>query len=173
VRGPEAEALAGRVVHLKLDLLQSGRCEGGKVQLTRQEAAQSAVGILDAALLPRRVRVAEVAVDAVAPGQLSIGQELRAAIEGDGLACRGGQRPQGFTDGAEVDIWTLDGTARYPSLEAWVRTDVKGWTLADLIDEVQYQMLLREAAMELSHYVQADGEVVFLSPAHIAIATKP
>ena len=74
---------------------------------------------------------------------------------------------------AEVDVRTLDGTARYPSLEAWVRTDVKGWTLADLIDEAQYQTLLREAAMELSPYVQSDGTVVFPSPAHIAIATKP
>ena len=29
------------------------------------------------------------------------------------------------------------GTARFPSIESWVRTDVKGWTLADLIDAGQ------------------------------------
>jgi hypothetical protein len=59
LRGPEAEAFAGRGVHLALDLLQTGRCEGGKVELTRQEAAQPAVGVLDAAFLPWRVRIAE------------------------------------------------------------------------------------------------------------------
>src|SRR5215208_5266147 len=101
LRGLEAEAFAGRGVHLALDLLQAGGGEGGKVELARQEAAQSSVGILDAAFLPGRVRVAEVGVDAVAPGQLGIAQELRAAVEGDSLACRGGQRLQGFADGAE------------------------------------------------------------------------
>jgi hypothetical protein len=59
LRGPEAEAFAGRGVHLALDLLQAGRGEGGKIELTRQEAAQPAVGVLDAAFLPGRVRVTE------------------------------------------------------------------------------------------------------------------
>jgi hypothetical protein len=27
----------------------------------------------------------------------------------------------------------------------WVRTEVKGWTLAELIDEGQYRLLLHEA----------------------------
>jgi ubiquinone/menaquinone biosynthesis C-methylase UbiE len=71
-----------------------------------------------------------------------------------------------------VAIRTSDGTARFPSLEAWVRTDVKGWTLADLIDDVQYRTLLREAEGELGPYVGRDGAVAFRSPAHIATATK-
>jgi hypothetical protein len=32
-------------------------------------------------------------------------------------------------------IQTPHGTARFPSIESWVHTDVKGWTLADLIDD--------------------------------------
>jgi hypothetical protein len=59
LRRPEAEAFAGRIVHLALDLVQAGRGKGGEVELARQEAAQPAVRVLDAALLPRRVRVAE------------------------------------------------------------------------------------------------------------------
>jgi hypothetical protein len=72
-----------------------------------------------------------------------------------------------------VEIRTPDGTARFPSLEAWVRTDVKGWTLADLIDDAQYRTLLREAGRELSRYVGQDGRVAFRCPVHVATATRP
>src|SRR5215207_752576 len=98
---PEAKAFAGCGVHACLDLVQAGRGEGGEVELARQEAAQPAVGVLDAALLPRRVRVAEVTVDAAALGQLLIAEELRAAVEGDGLACGGWQLGQYLADGAD------------------------------------------------------------------------
>jgi SAM-dependent methyltransferase len=100
-----------------------------------------------------------------------IANEMRAPfVQGDPEELRSLFAQAGIPD---VEVRTLDGTARYPSLEAWVRTDVKGWTLADLIDDAQYRTLLEEAARELSPYVQADGTVVFRSPAHIATATKP
>ena len=66
-----------------------------------------------------------------------------------------------------------EGTARFPSIEAWVHTDVKGWTLADMIDDGQYRLLQREAPRALQHFVQPDGTVVFEAPAHILCATKP
>ena len=50
--------------------------------------------------------------------------------------------------------------------------DVKGWTLADLIDDAQYQALLKAAQREFRAYVQRDGTVSFPAPAHIATATK-
>ena len=59
------------------------------------------------------------------------------------------------------------GTARFPSIEAWVRTDVKGWTLADLIDDDQYALLQREAAVALRRYAKVDGIVIFDAPALI------
>jgi hypothetical protein len=74
---------------------------------------------------------------------------------------------------SRIGIHTFDSTARFPSVESWVHTDVKGWTLADLIDDAQYAGLRRAAETELSHYVQADGTVAFRSPAHIVIAAKP
>lgn len=67
---------------------------------------------------------------------------------------------------------TPAGTARFPSLEAWVHTDVKGWTLADMIDDGQYETLQREAQTALAHHVVADGTVAFAAPAHIVSATK-
>lgn len=67
---------------------------------------------------------------------------------------------------------TRDGMVHFPSIEAWAHTDVKGWTLADMIDDAQYEMLLGEALKELKHFVQSDGTVAFPSSAHIVTADK-
>jgi len=72
-----------------------------------------------------------------------------------------------------IEIRTADGTARFPSIESWVHTDVKGWTLADLIDNAQYGRLLRAAQEDLATYVRRDGTVAFGCAAHIVIAAKP
>jgi SAM-dependent methyltransferase len=74
---------------------------------------------------------------------------------------------------AGAEIRTRDGAARFPSIEAWVHTDVKGWTLADLIDDAQYDLLLSEAKRDLGEFAGDDGRVAFAAPAHIATATKP
>lgn len=73
----------------------------------------------------------------------------------------------------KIEIRTSDGTARFPSIESWVHTDVKGWTLADLIDDAQYGRLRQAAEAELTPYVQPDGTVAFRSPAHIVTAVMP
>ncbi len=76
-------------------------------------------------------------------------------------------------DGLEnIEIKTYTGTARFPSLESWMYTDVKGWTLAGMIDDVQFQALLKEAKNELSEFVNADGSVSFDAQAHILTASK-
>jgi SAM-dependent methyltransferase len=71
-----------------------------------------------------------------------------------------------------VEIRMADGTARFPSIEAWVHTDIKGWTLADKIDDAQYQKLLGEARTALRPYLAGDGTVAFRNPALIATAGK-
>ena len=73
-------------------------------------------------------------------------------------------------EGAAVQ--TQVGQARFPSLRDWVHTDVKGWTLADLIDDDQYALLQAEAQTALAGFVQADGRVEFDAPAHIVSAAK-
>jgi ubiquinone/menaquinone biosynthesis C-methylase UbiE len=69
-------------------------------------------------------------------------------------------------------IQTLDGNARYPSIEDWVYTDIKGWTLAGALDDGQFDLLLQRAKQAFQHLVQADGTVEFSSPAHIVSANK-
>ncbi len=71
---------------------------------------------------------------------------------------------------ADVEVKQLDGEARFPSIEAWVRTDIKGWTLRDLIDDEQYALLQTEASGELAAFARQDGQVRFSTPALAALA---
>ncbi len=72
----------------------------------------------------------------------------------------------------DVKIATIDGKARYPSIRDWMQADIRGWTLADEIDDAQFELLVSEAEKELAHLVVGDGSVEFSCPAHIATATK-
>jgi SAM-dependent methyltransferase len=72
----------------------------------------------------------------------------------------------------DAKISTQDGTARFPSIESWIYTDIKGWTLADMIDDAQYDRLLEEAQRVLKAFAGADGTVTFGLSAHIVTATK-
>jgi ubiquinone/menaquinone biosynthesis C-methylase UbiE len=79
-----------------------------------------------------------------------------------------------FTDAgvSNVQVKTHEGTACFPSISSWIYTDVRGWTLAEMIDDAQYQLLLKEAESELQRFVTPEGTVAFRSPAHIVTATK-
>ncbi len=73
-------------------------------------------------------------------------------------------------DGAR--IVTRTGTARFASIRDWVRTDVRGWTLADFIDDAGVEALTLRAEETLERFVARDGAAEFPAPAHIAIWTK-
>jgi SAM-dependent methyltransferase len=73
---------------------------------------------------------------------------------------------------SNVAVTTYEGTARFPSIESWIYTDIKGWTLADRLDEAQYQQLLAEAKRRLHRYVNSDSTVSFGMPAHIVSAVR-
>lgn len=72
--------------------------------------------------------------------------------------------------GAQVD--TIVGKARFPSIRSWVYTDIKGWTLADMIDDDQFEALAKEAEEALQQFVTPSGSVEFRSPAHIVSGRK-
>jgi SAM-dependent methyltransferase len=52
------------------------------------------------------------------------------------------------------------GVARFESVEAWLHTEIRGWTLADTIDDRGFATLLDAAHEQLSDLV-ADGQVAF------------
>lgn len=66
-----------------------------------------------------------------------------------------------------VSVTTQPGKARFASIESWLYTDIKGWTLANVIDEEGYKTLQSEAPKYLSQFVQTNGAVEFDAPAHL------
>jgi ubiquinone/menaquinone biosynthesis C-methylase UbiE len=73
----------------------------------------------------------------------------------------------------DITVRTITGRARFESVEAWIYTDIKGWTLADVIDDEGYELLRIEAPQRLSRFVLEDGSVAFDAPAHIATTAAP
>jgi SAM-dependent methyltransferase len=71
----------------------------------------------------------------------------------------------------EVDVATRVEAARFPSIDDWVHTDVRGWTLADMLSDGQYQQLREAAHDRLAEFVQPDGAVRFATPAHVVTAS--
>lgn len=69
-------------------------------------------------------------------------------------------------------INTVQAMARFPSLRLWVYTEVKGWTMNDMVNNQQFEELLSKAETALCSYVNSDGTVSFPMPAHIVAATK-
>jgi hypothetical protein len=58
-------------------------------------------------------------------------------------------------------IETHAGRARFPTLESWVTTDVRAWTLVELISGDQLAELLAEAPRALAQFRTRDGAVDF------------
>jgi SAM-dependent methyltransferase len=59
----------------------------------------------------------------------------------------------------------ITGTARFASIADWVHTDVRGWTLADLVDDGGEAALVARAERELASFILPDGSVAFPAPA--------
>lgn len=57
----------------------------------------------------------------------------------------------------EAAITTHHGMARFDSLTSWLATEVRGWTLAELIDEDGLRTLVRHGEDELREFVHGDG----------------
>ncbi len=101
------------------------------------------------------------------------GPAAAAAVEapfalGDVAALRARFADAGLPD---VRIETVTGAARFPSIESWMHTEIRGWTLADRIDDAQFAALLAAAHTELQPFCRPDGRVAFAMPAHIVSAT--
>ncbi len=71
----------------------------------------------------------------------------------------------------EVEVQHRMGRAHFTSLDEWLYTDIRGWTLSDAVDDDQFECLRRAAHTRLSIFVDADGSVGFSAPALIATAT--
>lgn len=68
----------------------------------------------------------------------------------------------------DVVVRRHEGQARFASLEQWLHTDIRGWTLADNVDDEQFRRLLDLARVRLNRFVGPDGQVRFAAPALLA-----
>lgn len=91
-------------------------------------------------------------------------------VLGEKDALRSVLRDGGWED---ATVTTEIGTARFASIFEWVRMDVRGWTLADMIDDEQFSALVAAAERELAVFAGPDGSVAFPAPAHIITWTRP
>jgi hypothetical protein len=73
---------------------------------------------------------------------------------------------------ADARVERQEGTARFPSLRAWLFTEIMGWVLADRLDDAQFELLLKEAQESLRRFVAIDGTVALRAPAFFITATK-
>lgn len=70
----------------------------------------------------------------------------------------------------DATLTTVSGTARFNSIREWTRMDVRGWTLADFIDDKGYEALVSAAEDRLGAFSGENGMVEFPAPAHIVVA---
>jgi len=73
-----------------------------------------------------------------------------------------------------VNIETLKGVARFPSIRVMVEADLRGWLplMGVTLTEQEIATILQEAEEVLDQYVTDDGRVTFDTLVHIATATK-
>jgi SAM-dependent methyltransferase len=68
---------------------------------------------------------------------------------------------------ADVTVQRHEGTASFETLDSWLHTDIRGWTLAGSVDDEAYAALRDRAAHALAGFVDPDGRVRFAAPALI------
>ena len=71
-----------------------------------------------------------------------------------------------------IKIDTLNGTARFDSIESWIHTGAKGWTEDDALGDDELRLLLESAEQELIEFKTPQGSVAFPTSAHIVNSRK-
>ena len=66
-----------------------------------------------------------------------------------------------------ISIRTISGKARFESIDSWLYTDIKGWTLAEAIDDHDYERLRKAAPPYLEKFAREDGKIEFEAPANL------
>ncbi len=67
--------------------------------------------------------------------------------------------------GRDVSVTTTHGIARFASIDDWLHTEIRGWTLAGAIDDDAFDELLAVARERLAEFATPDGAVAFEAPA--------
>jgi SAM-dependent methyltransferase len=75
---------------------------------------------------------------------------------------------------ANAKVTRHEGTVHFASIESLLYAErMCVWTLGGLLDDAQFELLLKEAEQALQPFVTADGAIAFDLPALIVTASKP
>lgn len=69
-------------------------------------------------------------------------------------------------------VEAVTGTARHPSLDAWLDTEIGGWTISEMVSEGQLAALKEAAHRLFARHEAADGTASFPAPAHFIAARR-
>lgn len=128
---------------------------GGSVGVATWAQVEDSPGYAAMVRLLDDVLGGEAAEALLAPFTIGTEEQLRALVDGR-------------WPGAQVH--RLEGTACFASIETWLHTDIRGWTLAGMVDDAGYARLLAAAQQRLTEFVREDGQVRFSAPALVAVA---
>lgn len=128
---------------------------GGRLAVAVWSGSTGYAALADIA---RRRTSEEVAATLVVPFSLGDGVELLELFHSAGIA--------------DAGLESRDGWARFPSIDEFVRIEIKGWVLADTLDDAGYNALLEEAREGLRGFCNGDGEIAMPMNAHIVTARK-
>lgn len=130
---------------------------GGTLAVAVWDGVENVEGYPALSALLERLYGAEIGAAVRAPFVLGDTDELTALFAEAGLP--------------HVRLSHKGGTMRFPSLRAWLNTEIRGWILADRVDDAQFEAFYAQAEKVLDPYVGADGSVRLAAPAHIVTAT--
>lgn len=71
-----------------------------------------------------------------------------------------------------AQLQSRDGWVHFDSIDEFIRVEIKGWILADALDDAAYDALLMAARDRLANFNESDGRVVFPMNAHVITARK-
>jgi ubiquinone/menaquinone biosynthesis C-methylase UbiE len=73
---------------------------------------------------------------------------------------------------AEANVALHEGSIRFPSVQEFIRIEVKGSPLAEILSDDAMQTLATESEHALAEFVAPSGEIVMPMDAHIVTASK-
>jgi SAM-dependent methyltransferase len=79
-----------------------------------------------------------------------------------------------FVDGgiSEANVTLHEGSIRFPSVKEFIRIEVKGSPLADMVSDDAMENLAAESESALAEFVVPSGEIVMPMDAHVVTASK-
>lgn len=73
---------------------------------------------------------------------------------------------------AEANVALHEGSIRFPSVQEFIRIEVKGSPLAEMLSDDAMQTLAAESEHALAEFVSPSGEIVMPMDAHVVTASK-